>query len=212
MAFRSWLVRPGDGGRLPLSTEHIVQTLWVPGSDAMATRARQDIVGIVVHRIQVSQEDSAFHDTPTDIARFFAEHSVGRTATGGAMPYPILIAPDGVVTQTVPLACVTPHARQYNTTMVGVGCIGDFRHVPPSVAQRAALVSVCASLLQFFELPVTAIHSHDGLSGGSHDPDKICPGTYLPLPELQRDVAAILGMPAPDQPYTFVWSRVWASS
>ncbi len=49
------------------------------------------ITGIVVHRIEVSQEDASYGDTPPEVVRFFREHPVGVKAAGGRMPYPFLI-------------------------------------------------------------------------------------------------------------------------
>lgn len=163
---------------------------WATDLTAYPERISEDIRGVVVHRIEVSQEDPAFADTPADIERFFADHPVGREATGGRMPYAILVDADGRVTQTVPLARVTPHARQHNPSTVGVACIGDFRARPPSRAQRQSLVRVCADLLSRFSLEPSALVGHDELSGASADPNKICPGAELNMNELRRDVAA----------------------
>lgn len=153
-------------------------------------RKAEDIRAVVVHHIEVSQEDPAFADTPADIERFFAEHPVGRTATGGRMPYPILIDASGKVTQTVPLVRITPHAKRHNPSTVGVACVGDFRGRGPTVAQREALVNVCADLLAHFALDATALVGHDELSGASSDPTKECPGAGLVMATLRRDVTA----------------------
>jgi hypothetical protein len=155
-------------------------------------RQRRDIEALVVHRIEVSQEDALFGDTPAEVARFFLEHPMGVKATGGVMPYPLLIAASGVVTQTVPLLRVTPHARAHNPRSLGVGLIGDFRQRPPPAPQRQALVELCAELLMALSLVPAAIVGHDELAGGSVDPDKECPGRFLPLEPLRIDVAGAM--------------------
>jgi hypothetical protein len=159
---------------------------------ALPERRQAEVTGVVVHRIEVSQEDPSFRDTPADVARFFREHPVGKQATGGAMPYPLLIDAQGQITQTVPLLRVTPHARKYNPTTVGVALLGDFRGKAPSELQRRACVLVCADLLHALGRTSADMFGHDELSGGSSDPDKECPGRHLPMSTLRQDVAAEL--------------------
>jgi len=159
---------------------------------------------VAVHRIEVSQEDRAFADTPAGIERFFRTHPVGRAATGGRMPYPILVARDGTVTQTVPLLRVTPHARVHNQRLIGVACIGDFRRRAPSTAQRRALVMVCRALLAGLRADVSALFGHDELPGGRADLSKECPGALLDMADLRHAVAAELAL-ARTAGLRFVW-------
>lgn len=170
-----------------------MRVLMVPRIERLPLRAWGDVRGLVVHRIEVSQEDARYGDTPTEVARFFREHPVGIAATGGVMPYPLLIDARGEVTQTVPLRRVTPHARAHNPTSIGVGCIGDFRRKAPTAPQRDALVRVLAELCSWLELEPHTVRGHDELAFGSKDPDKECPGRGLPLERLRGDVAAAVG-------------------
>ena len=180
-----------------------MRVMMVPGIERLALRAWGDVKGLVVHRIEVSQEDPSYRDTPAEVARFFREHPIGMKATGGVMPYPLLIDARGDVTQTVPLRRVTPHARAHNPTTIGVGCLGDFRDKQPPSSQRDALVRVLAELCSWLGLEAHTIHGHDELSGGSTDPDKICPGGGLPLDRLRRDVAA--ARDAGSRTFDFEW-------
>lgn len=181
----------------------MVEFIRVASWEALAHRSIDAIDRIVVHRIEVSQEDSSFADTAADTARFFLEHPLGRSATGGAIPYPVLIAKDGTIEQVVPFDRVTPHARIANVTGIGIGCIGDFRRSKPGPEQLDALVTVCASLCQTLELDVSAILGHDEISGGSHEPDKQCPGPALSMDALRERVKhARANGPA----LRFVWS------
>ena len=43
---------------------------WVQGVNKLEGRPREALEGVVVHRIEVSQEDPAFGDGPQEIARF----------------------------------------------------------------------------------------------------------------------------------------------
>lgn len=165
---------------------------WAPGFEGLPLRAAAGVCGVVVHRIEVSQEDPAYGDAPTEVARFFREHPIGVRATGGQMPYAVLIEPDGTVTQALPLTRVAPHAVRQSPTTVGVGVIGDFRHRPPSEAQRAALRQVLVGLARQLGCAADAIAGHDELPGASRDPDKICPGSHLSLQVLRAEVAQAL--------------------
>ena len=155
-------------------------------------RGLEEIVGIVVHRIEVSQEDPGYQDSVTDTIRFFREHEIGVRATGGAMPYPILVLKTGEVVQTLPLNRVTPHAKAHNPTTIGVACIGDFRDSSPSEEQYQGLVLTCASLLNQLSLGVEVLVAHDELTGGSSDPDKECPGRGLCMDALRREIKVAL--------------------
>lgn len=164
----------------------------VPGLERLKTRAPEEITGIVVHRIEVSQEDPSYADTPADVARFFREHPIGIKATGGDMPYPLLVEADGSLTQTVPFGYITPHAKAHNATTIGVGAMGDFRKINPTPTQRAAVIMVCAALITHLKLHPDVITGHDELQGGSADPDKICPGPGLAPADLRAEVRALV--------------------
>ena len=178
----------------------------VPEHEPPTVRDRSDIKGVVVHRIEVSQEDGAYTDSPHDTARFFTEHPIGIQATGGSMPYPLLIDRDGQVTQMVPLAYVTPHAKSHNPSTVGVACIGDFRTTPLSPAQRQALKMVCAQLLAVFDLETDTLRGHDELTEASSDPNKECPGHCLSMDGLRGEVKEIVVDQARNM-FPLVWNK-----
>lgn len=161
----------------------------VAGVERLARRQQADIRAVVIHRIQVSLEASDFDDSPAEIARFFREHPLGRSATGGDMPYPVLIDPDGRVLQTVPLRYITPHARHLNPTSIGLACIGDFRATPMASQQQQSLVNVCTAAVRAFALDAQAVVGHDELGGsGTRDPDKECPGRHVSMDALREAV------------------------
>ncbi|MEO0813484.1 MAG: peptidoglycan recognition family protein [Myxococcota bacterium] len=172
--------------------------------ETLRRRELDSIDRVVVHRIEVSQEDPSYADSALEVARFFLEHPIGVKATGGAMPYPLLISVDGQIEQTVPLNCITPHARAANETGIGVGCVGDFRGTAPAAAQYSALVELCAALCKALDLPAAAVMGHDEISGSSHDSDKQCPGPALSMDELRSRVASRIEAA---QTYPLVWSE-----
>lgn len=177
---------------------------WARGVDALPERARETVSGIVIHRIEVSQEDPSYGDGPADVIRFFCEHPTGLKATGGAMPYPLLVDSLGQVTQCVPLGRITPHAAAHNPTTIGVAAVGDFRSCAPSTAQLEALVQTSAALARVLGLGADAVFGHDELAGGSRTPDKVCPGDQLSMPMLRRRIGeAMANALAPT--WTFVW-------
>jgi hypothetical protein len=172
----------------PLSVQPAILT----DLSGYAIREKQNIVGVVVHRIEVSQEDSTFDDNPLEVLRFFQVHPVGIAATGGKMPYPLLIERSGALTQLVPLSRVTPHAKSHNPTTIGVACLGDFRRASPTPAQRQMLVAVSAELLHALGQRTQSLFGHDELAGASADPNKECPGRHLSMNELRADVERAL--------------------
>ena len=169
-----------------------VQSVILSDVSGYATRDPAVITGVVVHRIEVSQEDPAFHDNPSEVVRFFRTHPTGVRATGGKMPYPLLIEADGTLTQLLPLGRVTPHARSHNPTTIGVACLGDFRRESPPALQRATLVAVCTELLHALDVGSERLFGHDELVGGSADPNKECPGRHLSMIVLRADVEQAL--------------------
>jgi GNAT superfamily N-acetyltransferase len=164
--------------------------------DVQMTLLARRVTHIVVHRVEVSQEDATYQDTAADTARFFREHPLGQKVTGGAMPYHVLIDPSGETHHTVPLDRAAPHAANANATSVGVACIGDFRAAPPPAAQYQALVACLADLGRILGLDALSIVAHDALPGASRDPEKVCPGVHLPLDRLRDDVARMHARPS----------------
>lgn len=182
----------------------VVEEHLVASAEAYPSRRRDEIVGVVVHRIEVSQEDPGYGDTASEVARFFAEHPLGRTATGGKMPYTVLVDRTGAVTQCVPLLRITPHAKSHNPTTVGVGVIGDFRTQAPPEPQRLGALQLVAALVRELNLSAQAVHGHDELNDASHDPNKECPGRRWVMSEFRADVAALLASETLG-PLPFLW-------
>lgn len=163
--------------------------LWLADVHHAARRHREAIAAVVVHRIEVSGEDASYGDRPSEVARFFAEHPIGQAASGGRMPYPVLVTAAGGVCQLLPLLAQTPHAAAHNPTSLGIGVVGDFRRAPPPPPQWRALVGLAAAIVAGLRCGPQALVAHDALPGASRQPDKVCPGPHLALPALRAAVA-----------------------
>lgn len=149
---------------------------------------------VVVHRISLAlkTDDNPYPipdhllDGPALVGRF-ARPALG---TGGACPYHVLVRYDGTAEQLIPMSVMGAHAVNYNGCSWGVACVGDTRKRPLRDRQWEALREVCRRL---------AVHNggldivgHTSLSNGSHDPGKVCPGEYLSVDALEREVASSL--------------------
>lgn len=183
---------------------------WHAGSVLeLKRRSKEDIKGIVVHRIEVSQEDSSFGDSPEEVIRFFADHPRWSKATDATMPYPLVIEADGQLTQTLPLELLSYHAVAANPDTIGIALIGDFRTKAPSKAQWQSLVVLCAQLLQSLGADGSSLEEslrgHDEVVGGSRTPDKECPGRELSMTRLREAVSEALAKDDSLSQWPIVW-------
>lgn len=144
------------------------------------TRQRYKGIGrlgyAVNHRIDVGETAEA-------IAEFFATHPDGLEATGGQMPYPLVITRSGVIQQALELGDWSPHAMRFSFSGLGIGWIGDFRKHPPTEAQLSTGLWI-TTLLMGWGLRIVG---HTELKGAARDPDKQCPGDLLDLAWLRRE-------------------------
>lgn len=117
----------------------------------------------------------------------------------GKMAYSILVKPDGVVEQALPLSYVSPHGKRWNFRAVGVAFMGNFTHEEPTDMQVTAGKWVLRLLVQAFCPPSFTVMDKDGkiypclmghteAPGSFGDPTKVCPGQYLPMDELRQSV------------------------
>lgn len=141
--------------------------------------------GIAVHRIADAQDI-------VGLARAFGDTRPFQPGayTGGELPYSVLVLPDGVVEQGLEIGDVGPHARRWNTPLIGVAALGDFRWHEPSLAQWQSAAVLCAWLRVWGGWGSSSVHGHDELPGGSADAKKKCPGGKWPMDAFRRDVDA----------------------
>jgi hypothetical protein len=176
-------------------------------------RNRSKIKRIVVHRVG---KDMKYGINLGDTAWEISDHFTGKNdqypevkkATGGENAYTLMIGGDcgdsqwdGVAWQILHPDDVGHHARRWwNVTALGIACIGDFRIKAVSPKQYEALVAVCAELcpllgidpLGYDDRKVPYLAGHDQLPGGSSDPNKECPGMYLPMDRVRADVSMVI--------------------
>lgn len=142
---------------------------------------------LVVHRISLANVgiDDDDLDGPK-LANAFATNEELKPTTGGRVPYHLLIKPDGLIEQMLPLSIRGTHAKGYNWRSWGVACVGDFRQRPPAGPQTRALTKLLARLVVLTS--DARIVGHTQLDGASADVNKICPGSYLLLPSIVKQV------------------------
>lgn len=138
------------------------------------SRRRQiDLIDtIMVHRIFAQD----IHSTP-DLAQWFSKHPETLIPS---MPYSMIIFPDGIIEQALPLTVSSPHGAKWNTRALGVGFFGDFTKYPPTSEQLIAgqeLVSVLAHALTIR----TSIVGHTHVPDSTSDMGKDCPGAFFPM-------------------------------
>jgi len=160
------------------------------GFDDLMPMSLDALSHIVIHRQSLAQFDEMENPQPTPdlmldavvLAERFRDRStqLGRH-TGWRRPYHLLILADrdATVEQLIPLSCRGTHAKDYNYKSWGVALVGNSDQRPPSRAQYDRLVDTIALLSQYKD--GLKIAGHTDLPGASGDPNKRCPGRFLPL-------------------------------
>jgi len=152
-----------------------------------------DIEYGVVHRFGwhdlIEYERHGITPDAVGAAKYYETEPDARAATGGRMPYTFVNGIGGTVWQAIEFGSGSPHAKRFNTTGIGIACLGDFRFLPPTQEQLWSLVELCAALLRFW--PNLKLVGHDTLKGGMEDKDKQCPGRLLDVESVAADAVAI---------------------
>lgn len=147
---------------------------------------KRDIKFLIIHRIEINHAD--YSPDASGVTCFF-ETGPGGEYTGGKMPYHYVIDQAGETIQCVEHSVSTPHARSYNPKSIGIAVYGDFRKEPPTHAQLFALVKLLTTLADCY--PHARIAGHTELPNASSDPNKECPGKYLPVGRIKTLVKSI---------------------
>lgn len=149
--------------------------------DGYKRRNPDDIDGVRLHRFGERDESwwagVGARPSPEGVAKFFREHPDGVAATGGPMPYAIVIDFLGQAWQAAPLSWVTPHTKGHNRTTIGVAVMGNFTRHEPTVAQRKSTAWLLAGLLAW--RPDLTIVGHTDTPNATNTPGKVCPGALL---------------------------------
>lgn len=125
---------------------------------------------------QLSQHPTArYPSRPIDQIRHLIIHHTGVPASVGAeviagyhvtdlnwpgIGYHFVIDAEGRIQQTNPLTAVSFHARQFNTSGVGIALLGNFTNAVPPTAQLEAAALLCAWLGRELNLSMDAIKGH----------------------------------------------------
>jgi len=149
----------------------------------------------LIHRLEVGESARA-------IARAFT-HGPAGAGTGHKLPYTFVVGRDGLITQTLPLNHVGPHAWTWNARSYGVACVGDFTRDRPTGSQWDSAVALCACLMDFYG--VVQVQGHTSVPMATTDDSKICPGKHWNMKDFQTDVVALSTSDAP--PYV-TWGFV----
>jgi len=166
---------------------HVVNQIPVCWDGNGRQLKRDRIRHLILHRCSLSQFVEEANPFPIDdslldgpgLASRFKNRKLG---TGGRVPYQIIIGRSGRVEQLLPLSIQGAHARIHNPTSIGVAVIGRTDRHEATEVQYDSLVEVCRL---FLAVPGIDLAAHDALAGASGDPNKSCPGKYLPLGPLR---------------------------
>lgn len=152
--------------------------------------AYEALTRLVVHRCSLSRVDPPWNAvaipdeqlTGPELARRFRRNP----ATGGAVPYHLLVLRNGNVEQLLPLLARGAHAKGANASSVAIAYAG----YNPTPAQVRAIVRL--ALLLVVWRPPLAIVGHSQIPGSSADPGKVCPGEGCDLVSIRANVLSQL--------------------
>lgn len=101
---------------------------------------------------------------------------------------------NGVVHQGRKDSVIGAQAFGLNSQSLGIVCVGNFEEILPSDKQYKALVTVCATLLNRYKLPIDKLIGHKEVAKLINDPSSatVCPGKNLSLTKLRKDVSKYL--------------------
>jgi len=145
---------------------------------------------IVIHRVSLANYDKDQNPDPIsdellnakEVALRFKNKALG---TLGYTPYHILIKQNGTIEQMLPLSVRGAHSKGYNWCSWAVAVVGNTDQNEIKDAQYHPLVLVC----KYLSRPGLEIVGHTDLPGASADPNKKCPGRFLPLEPIIKKIS-----------------------
>lgn len=146
------------------------------------------IEGIIIHRISPALGLNAL-----ELTKSFMQTNKYEAGyyTGGRMPYTFVCTLDGIVEQAKSLLIVTPHAKKYNRTHLGIAVIGDFRLHHPLKLQWKSTLLLCKALFDTLGWPLP-VYGHTELAGASGDQQKECPGQFWPMDQFRDELSQLV--------------------
>jgi hypothetical protein len=157
---------------MSLHVENLIE-VPTPGGAKEKSRDLSDLEYIVLHRMGWNGRDQwlrrGYPDNIVGVRNFY------RSEIGLSLPYTFVITSNGEVQQGWPVTHVSPHAKRFNVSGIGVALLGDFRTRVPPDRQLWAAEDLAAALLIVW--PHLKIVAHDELGpGATSTPGKQCPG------------------------------------
>ena len=101
---------------------------------------------------------------------------------------------NGIVYQGRQDSVIGAQAFGLNSESLGIVCIGNFEDILPSDKQYKALITVCATLLKRYNLPIEKLIGHKEVAKLINDPSAAtaCPGKNINLSKLRMKVKEYL--------------------
>ena len=152
------------------------------------TRNVGHIEQLVVHRLGGPDWPKAVPDLVQALLPEWKKRGLGY-----ACPYWGIIDEDGQLYVIGDLELAMAHAFP-NSTLLGLGVVGDFRYFTTRHRQRATLLRTCQWACDRFERGIDFIVGHDETPGCPEG--KVCPGPCLDMHTLRQDLADGFGSEA----------------
>lgn len=150
---------------------------------------------VVVHR-------TGMGSTAEEVSKGFQRAGPAGDATGHHMPYTIVIGKHGQVEQALHISDYGPHALAWSMPGIGVAVVGDPRVEPLPRLQYEALIEVCSTLAGWLG-GASVVWGHDELRDATRDPLRECPGRYLDMGQVRRDVQEAARLACEDAGFIF---------
>jgi len=173
---------------------HVANVIRKCGEPHPGERDISELRYIVIHRFGSHElgwyDEHGITNTAEGVAKFYQQNPEACAATGGQMPYAFVIGMFGSAWQARHITDVSPHARRFNQTGIGIAFLGDFRMLPPPREQWNMGVDLCAALLRMW--PHLQIVGHTNL--GKHatsTPGKQCPGRLFEVTDFAAEVQSV---------------------
>ena len=138
--------------------------------------------GIVVHHTAAPPSQSV-----EDIHAYHQE--IGWIGIG----YSLVQTADGVWREGRGIDTEGAHAKGYNRDTIGICLTGNFETRPVPDDRWLSLVSMCAALCRRYGLSAADVRGHRELPGAA----TLCPGKYIDMDRLRREVSERLRRTAP---------------
>lgn len=164
---------------------HVENLIEVPTPKNGETRDLNDLEYIIMHRV-------GWNDRHEWTKRGYPDNIVGvrqfyKIEVGLSLPYTFIVTAIGEIQQGWPITHVSPHAKRFNVSGIGIAMLGDFRTRPVPERQLWAAEDLVAAL--FTTWPHLKVVAHDELGpSATSTPGKQCPGHMFNVKSFRERV------------------------